>query len=110
MRAKSILLLVVFILNDCLIQSVPNLPGLDHVQSGFDASAMVSPIDLEVNVGDKSKFTIFNLTEPGSKFTLKANGHTKVFETSAMTQVTDLSIRKENYCEAITASFSMFYK
>ena len=110
MLIKSTVVLMFFILSDCLVQSAPNLPGLDHLSSGFDASAMVSPIDIDVTVGDKSKYAIFNLSEPGSMFTLNANGHSKVFETSAFTQVTDLSIRKENYCEVITSSFDMFYK
>ena len=107
---KCIFLLGIFILNDPLIQAIPNLPGLDHLKSGFDAAARINPVDLEVNVGDKSKYAIFNLSESGSMFTLNVNGHSQVFETSAFTQVTDLSIRKENFFEVITSSFDVFYK
>lgn len=110
MLAKWFLLSIALISKQSLIQSVPNLPGLDHLKSGFDASAMVTPMDLEVNVGDKSKYAIFNLSESGPIHTLNVNGHSQVFETSALTQVTDLSIRKENYCEVITSSFEEFYK
>ncbi|CAF4197816.1 unnamed protein product [Rotaria sordida] len=81
---------------------VPNIPGLDHLISGFDASKMKSISELEVvSQDDKIKAAIFDLSELGQPYVLKTNGHTQVFQTPLAVQVTDVSRRRENYCETI---------
>ncbi|CAF1243645.1 unnamed protein product [Rotaria sordida] len=89
---------------------VPNIPGLDHLISGFDASKMKSISELEVvSQDDKIKAAIFDLSELGQPYVLKTNGHTQVFQTPLAVQVTDVSRRRENYCETIASSFEEFY-
>ncbi|CAF1159670.1 unnamed protein product [Didymodactylos carnosus] len=85
-----------------------DLPGLDQLKSGFDASKMVPGTELSPN--DKSAFRLFDFSELGEEFVLKALNKTQTFQTPAVVQVTDISMRKENYCEAITESYEEFYE
>src|SRR5690349_11057796 len=79
---------------------VPNIPGLDHLISGFDASKMKSFAELEVvSQDDKIKAAILDLNKHGQPYVLKTNGHTQVLQTPLAVQITEVSRKRENYVE-----------
>ena len=90
---------------------LPDIPGVDHLKSGFDASKMKSIVELEaISFGDKTKAAIFDLNELGEPYVLKTDGHTQVFQTPLVVQVTDVSRRVERYYVTIAYSFEQFYR
>ncbi|UJR20158.1 hypothetical protein I4U23_023290 [Adineta vaga] len=102
---------VIILLVGICTSSSPNIPGLGHLKSGFDALKMKSIDDMEtVDKGDKTKAAIFNSDEIGMLYELKTDGKIQVFQTPAVVQVTDVSLRTENYCETVVSTFEEFYK
>ena len=82
------------------------LPGLDHLESGFNEVKMAS-----LTVGDKqSRFRIFDLNEKGRHpFRLTLGNVDRLYETPLAGQVTNIGQRRDRTCESVATDFKQFY-
>lgn len=85
-------------------QDPSGLPGVDDLQSGYDAAKMLSAFD------QNSKYKIFDLSEQNSiPFKINVLGKERTYTTPLLTQVTAISTRRELSCEKISYDFNYFY-
>ncbi len=86
-------------------QELAFIPGVDDLRSGYDGAKMLSATE------QRSRFRIFDLNEKSTTpFILKTLDKERSYATPFLTQVTDVSTRKENNCESIAFDFNQFYK
>lgn len=84
--------------------SIPPLPGLKEVQSGFDAVKMLSTY--EENIASK----LFDLGDlsTGNNYIYNVLGSNHIYSTPATVQVTNINSRVENYCHTVAYTFKDF--
>lgn len=114
-RIMDKFLLIGYILTIVLVgidtKPLENIPGLDHLMSGFDGSKMKSIADLKiVSQGDKIKAAIFDWNKFGRPYILKTDGYTQTFQTPSIVHVVDVGRRTEISCGTIATSFEDFYE
>lgn len=82
------------------IQTLPILPGIDDLRSGYDAAKMQSTSE------QQSRFRIFDLDEQSpTAFTVKTNDKQTQYAVPVLVQPTDVSKRKEDNCESIAYTY-----
>lgn len=85
--------------------SIHRLPGIDDIQSGYNAAKMLSVSD------QNSKFQIFDLNEDNSNiFKINIAGKEQTFLTPSLTQVTDIGKQRRISCESVSYDFEHFYE
>ena len=98
----SILISICFALCIAQQEQLPLLPGIKELELGFDGVKMREQL---------SKFPIFDLSDRnGAPFIVKALGQQRSYAVPDMVQATDISVRREIYCESIAYSFEQFYR
>ena len=85
------------------VTSFDQLPGVDDIASGYDASKMLSASE------QNSKFRIFDLTDlRATPYKTKVLGKDRSYTLPKFVQVTDVSLRRENTCETLALTFESF--
>lgn len=91
--------------NHSPIQAFDILPGVNDLESGYNAVKMLSASE------QRSQFRIFDLTDQSQKiFTVKTNGKQTKYTVPIFVQPTDISTRKEDNCESVAYTFEEFYR
>ena len=93
-----------------MIVRAKDLPGLDYLESGFDALKMISN-----NEGVKSsngfKYRLFDFSERnGQEYEFTAMNKTQKFKTPSMVRVTNVNIRNRVDVESISYTYRDFYR